>query len=408
VAKDPKKQRPHPTPSERIPLREDGLASPQSVGAKRASPAADGGQPPRTLIMRALSLPTMPAPGPRVQTPSAGAPSVPAPPPPSTRFPTPAEVAAALPAQRPQLIPVPSPGQAKTQDIAIREPSPPPAPVGALVPVSSPPPAAVYPADSWSSPLPQGGEPRAQPWSPAPHMEGGGGGGVALRKKLRPEVPKAVVEVMRVALPARRDSRLSLIGDQGSGRAAAFRVLRHRLMGRGDPRTVLVTSAFDGEGKTTCALNLAIALAESGRFKVLLLEANVHRPAVSTVLGIQPHWCFLEQLANHREDMNARWVVTEVEPVGLNVLAIAPHRNDVRGLHGPSFTAAMDRLRGAYDYIVVDGSSVLTSSEATLIGDSVDGLILVARAHKARARMVRRALELFPATDVIGTVLMDV
>jgi Mrp family chromosome partitioning ATPase len=416
VAKDPKKHRPHQTPSERIPLREDGLASPQSVGAKRASPNPDGGQPPRTLIMRALSLPTMPPPGGRVQTPSGGANAVPGSNPngpASARVPTPGQGEPVAPVQsvpsRPQLMTVPAPVTPRPQDPVTREvpaPSPAPAPVGALVPISSPPPPVAYQGDSWSSPLPSSA-PIAQPWSPAPH-EGPARQGVALRKKLRPDVPKAVVEAMKVTLSGRRDPRVSLLGDQGSGRAAAFRVLRHRLMGRGDPRTVLVTSAVDGEGKTSCAINLAVALAESGRFKVLLLDANVHRPAVASALGVQPPWCFLEQLANHRDDMNAHWVVTELEPVGMHVLAIAPQRNEARALHGPSFTAAMDRLRGAYDYIVVDGSSVLTGSEATLISDSVDGLIIVTKAHRARARLVRKALELFPATDIIGTVLMDI
>src|SRR4051812_33115113 len=71
--------------------------------------------------------------------------------------------------------------------------------------------------------------------------------------------------------PVDPDHRLILLRDPDSARAASFRVLRHRLEQRGNPRTIAVTSAEEGEGKTTCAANLAMALGECERARVLLV-----------------------------------------------------------------------------------------------------------------------------------------
>lgn len=84
------------------------------------------------------------------------------------------------------------------------------------------------------------------------------------------------------------DRRAVILRNPLSARAASFRVLRHRLVDQGDPKAVVVTSAQDCEGKTTCALNLAWALAESGRNRVLLLEVNTARPALAGLLGFLP------------------------------------------------------------------------------------------------------------------------
>ena len=407
------------SPTERHPLRDDGLGSPQSVGGKRQGGATpDGGRPPRTLVMQALNLPPMPPPGPaRPVTPAAGSGPVQvpraAPPaqnnarqsahPQSNRWPEPQEIPVGGP--DPRLAPPEPAGHGGGGGQGGRIPTPaasPPTQHAHHAPPQQPSTSGSYPPGSWPA---TGGPPPSGGARPTPHANVAARTYVP-RKKVRPDVPKAVIEAVRVALPATRDPRLTLLREQASARDAAFRVLRHRVVDRGDPRSVLVTSAGDGEGKTTTALNLALALAESGRFKVLLIEVNVRRPAVAAVLGIQPPSCFLDQLAGHRQDINARWVVADLDPVGLHVLAISP-KGDARALHGPTFNAAMDRLRGAYDYLVVDGSSILTGSETALIADSVDGLVFVARAHRARARQVRKALEMFSAADIVGTVLMD-
>jgi len=221
------------------------------------------------------------------------------------------------------------------------------------------------------------------------------------------EVAPARVMVSRFALPARIDPHLSVLQPEATTRAAGFRALRHRLTEQKDPRVILVTSAEDGEGKTSCAANLALALAESGRFKVLLVEANLRRPRLASIFGFQPGRCLLAQLTIHREQIETPWVVTEIQPVGLHALVIAPGGTADAVLHGPTFAASLARLRLVYDYVVLDGPSILTSADASIIQDSVDAVVLVVRSGVARNRTVQQALSQLSADMVAGLVLMD-
>jgi len=91
-----------------------------------------------------------------------------------------------------------------------------------------------------------------------------------------------VLNVHRVEQERGTDRRLLMLEAPDSQAAAAFRVLRHRLVRNGEPKVMLVTSPNVGEGKTTCALNLALALCEAGRARVTeLFSADVTAAAVS-------------------------------------------------------------------------------------------------------------------------------
>jgi Mrp family chromosome partitioning ATPase len=195
--------------------------------------------------------------------------------------------------------------------------------------------------------------------------------------------------------------------DGSTERAAAFRALRRRLAEQRDPHAILVTSAQDDEGKTTCAANLALALAESGRRSVLLVEANLRRPKLSEIFGFKPERFFNAQLAAHREQIDSPWMTTELRPTGLHVLAATPDATGDEGLHGPTFSASIARWRGAFDYVVVDGPSILESCDASIIHDSVDAVVMVVRSGVSRNRTVKRALEQISADMVAGIVLMD-
>jgi Mrp family chromosome partitioning ATPase len=198
-----------------------------------------------------------------------------------------------------------------------------------------------------------------------------------------------------------------MLMDGSTERSAAFRALRRRLAEQKDPHAILVTSAQDDEGKTTCAANLALALVESGRRSVLLVEANLRRPKLSEIFGFQPACSFADQLAAHREQIDGPWQTTELRPAGLHVLAAAPGATGDEVLHGPTFSASITRWRCAFDYVVVDGPSILESCDASIIHDSVDAVVMVVRSGVSRNRTVKRALEQISADMVAGIVLMD-
>jgi Mrp family chromosome partitioning ATPase len=225
--------------------------------------------------------------------------------------------------------------------------------------------------------------------------------------KARPSVPAAEVSASRHTVPSERKWPLVLLNPKLLPQAASIRSLRHRLAERGEPRVVAVTSAARREGKTFCAVNLALSLAEVRRSRVLLLEANSYQPSLASVFGLTKHVCFFDQLEAHKKDFLAPWKVTELSTYDLHLLAVEPRSSKLRALEGGTFAHCLDSLRGAYDYIVIDAPSVSSGPDIPLLEDAVDGLVFVARADRSRARTLRYALEQVSPQDLLGVVLLD-
>lgn len=204
------------------------------------------------------------------------------------------------------------------------------------------------------------------------------------------------------------DSRLVIMREPDSERAAAYRVLRHHLLESGRPQVVIVSSAQPGEGKTTTALNLALALAECGRAKVLLAETHVRRPQLANIFRCVPPWCFAEQLAAHRNQPMLPWSLVDIPQLWLHVAPINPRIEKTQLLDAPAFAIAMERLRLAgYDHIVIDAPPVLGSADVNLMADAADGVIMAVKARTSTTRDLSKAVEQIGAKKVIGTVLCE-
>jgi Mrp family chromosome partitioning ATPase len=204
------------------------------------------------------------------------------------------------------------------------------------------------------------------------------------------------------------DPRLQLAIDPDAERSAAFRVLRHHLLEVGRPQVVIVSSPVEGEGKTTTAINLALALAECGRAKTLLVETHVRRPQLSNIFRFVPPWCFAEQLAAHRHQPAMPWSLIDIPQLWLHVAAINPRIAQTQLLDGPAFAIAMERLRLAgYDHIVVDAPPVLGSADVNLMADAADSVVFALRARKSMMRDVRRAIDQLGGRKIAGTILLE-
>jgi Mrp family chromosome partitioning ATPase len=214
------------------------------------------------------------------------------------------------------------------------------------------------------------------------------------------------VEVQHETLPEKLDGRLVLLRDPASERANRFRLLRHRLLGRGDPHLIAVTSALSGEGKTTSALNLGLAIAEEASARVLVVEANVHTPVMGQIFGFRPIECFSEQVG--RGDGPLRpWIVVGLDAVRLHVAAVDAASPMKRRLDRLQLGAALRDLRSVYDYVIVDTPAALEIADTSMVADCVDGVIIVARGRHTRRRHVRRVLEQLSPAPIVGLVLLD-
>jgi len=233
---------------------------------------------------------------------------------------------------------------------------------------------------------------------------------IPISQKPMPAGPPPEIGLTQHALPTdvTHDPRLVLMREPDSERSAAYRVLRHHLLEAGRPQVVIVSSAQPGEGKTMTALNLALALAECGRAKVLLAETHVRRPQLASIFRCVPPWCFAEQLAAHRHQPMLPWSLVDIPQAWLHAAPINPRIEKTQLLDAPAFAIAMDRLRLAgYDHIVIDAPPVLGSADVNLMADAADAVLFAVRARTSTTRDLRKAVDQIGQKKVIGTVLCE-
>ncbi len=188
----------------------------------------------------------------------------------------------------------------------------------------------------------------------------------------------------------------------------AFRLLRTNLffieLDKG-LKTIAVTSAVPGEGKTVVAVNLAAALAMQEE-RVLIIDADFRAPAVHRVLLLPQTPGFTDILVDH---LSVRSVVREVEGLpNLSVITagrIPPNPAEVTG--SARMRQLVEELRGSFDRIIFDGPPVLGATDAVLLASYVDGALVVLRKGKIDRRAVRRMSEILDHTRVtiLGGVL---
>jgi Mrp family chromosome partitioning ATPase len=208
-----------------------------------------------------------------------------------------------------------------------------------------------------------------------------------------------------VDLPESLDPRLAVLREPTSAQARSYRLLQHRLAGHGNPRVVAVTSARAGEGKTTCATNLALTLAEASSARVLLIEANLARPELGRLFGFEPN-SFMDRLIQ-RLDSTPPYPVAAVCGSRLQVAALKTTPHDSFRLDGKLLQTAIRSLRGCYDHIIIDAPSVLESADVDAVSASADGFVVAVRVGKSNKSDLRHAVnQLYPA-KVFGVVLLD-
>lgn len=230
-----------------------------------------------------------------------------------------------------------------------------------------------------------------------------------------PEPPREVITTLALSSPvmviedvqleAPLDPRLIVLREPASPRARSFRLLQHRLLSERDPRVIAVSSALAGEGKTTCAANLALVLAESSFARVLLLDANLRRPGVADIFGYEPVDNLMTKLLRN-EDVSAPYAVASTSSTRLQLAALRPDVAAGKRLDRPLFVALLHALREAYDYIVIDTAAVLESADANVASQSADAVVMSTRAGKSRRDQLRKAIEHLRPANVLGAVLL--
>jgi capsular exopolysaccharide synthesis family protein len=181
------------------------------------------------------------------------------------------------------------------------------------------------------------------------------------------------------------------------------------------PSSVLVTSSNVGEGKTTVACSLAIALADVTRLaegngtgmvpRVLIVDADLRAPRVHTVLGV-PQGPGLAELIEGTVP-----VVEVVRPCKVPGLCVLPAgtatANAADALGSASFKRVLRSLNQLFDIVVIDSPPVLAVSDAAVIAREGLPVLMVIGADKTGLRSARAALDQIhgPGTRILGVVL---
>jgi protein-tyrosine kinase len=188
--------------------------------------------------------------------------------------------------------------------------------------------------------------------------------------------------------------------------AEQYRSLRGRIDALASQRpikTLAVTSANSGEGKSTCAVNLATVTAMSVGRNVLLIDCDLRRPKIHWTLGLQPQAGLAEVLLNQATVTDA---IQKLDGINLDILpvrTIPPNPSEL--LASPEMQRLLEEVSGRYDRIILDTPACLGLPDAKSVSEICDGLVMVVRADVTPKEEVQAALDILDRRRVVGLVL---
>jgi capsular exopolysaccharide synthesis family protein len=207
--------------------------------------------------------------------------------------------------------------------------------------------------------------------------------------------------------PRMSDFPLAVLADPWSPRAEEFRKVRTNLqfVDVDQPcKTIVLTSALSGEGKTSTLCNLAITLSRAGR-RVAVVETDLRRPRVADYLGLEGGVGVTSVLADRVGLAEA------IQPWGassFDVLTSGPiPPNPSELLASRQMAGLLAELRDSYDVVLLDTPPVLPVTDAAVLGAACDGALVVVRYGRTTTHQVAAAASALRAASVrlLGTVL---
>jgi len=231
--------------------------------------------------------------------------------------------------------------------------------------------------------------------------------------KARPARITSTTQTLRIDLDRlRRQSMITPDGERTPVAESFRRIKRQILTNAANPRAgvpanlVLVTSALAKEGKTFCAINLALSIALEMDHTVLLVDADVAKPSVPQALGLEAEKGLMDILLDGRIDLAEVLWKTDIDKLTL-LPAGAAHQHATELLASDAMRVLLREMASRYrDRIIIfDSPPLLAASEAGVLASQMGQIVMVVEAGRTTEAALKDALGRVESSKVAGLLL---
>jgi protein-tyrosine kinase len=192
--------------------------------------------------------------------------------------------------------------------------------------------------------------------------------------------------------------------------AEQYRAIRSRITQHEDHaplRTVMVTSPGGGEGKSVTAANLALTMAQEFQRRVVLVDADLRRPSVQALFGIDEGGPGLSEVLAGEATLDE--VLVNLPDYRLTVLpAGSTPQFPTELLGSAAMRRTLDLLRARFDRVLLDLPAVMPLADVGTVAPLADGVVMVVRAGVTQRPALDQALTTLEDTKILGVVLNEV
>lgn len=204
-----------------------------------------------------------------------------------------------------------------------------------------------------------------------------------------------------------REYDLKTLENPKSPTAEAYRVLRTNLKFTSVDNAVkhiLFTSSGPLEGKSSIVANLAFSMSQAGK-RVLIIDADLRNPSQHKIFGLSNFTGLTTTLI---EDISAFTYIVKTQHEGLDILTSGPiPPNPAELLDSRRMKKIMQEINPVYEFVLIDSPPVIAITDASVIAQSVDGVILILAAGEVEREYALRAKEQLEkvGAKILGIVL---
>jgi len=228
----------------------------------------------------------------------------------------------------------------------------------------------------------------------------------ALKKSRNQKDKETPLDVLKSSASPSTD--LVVVKYPGSPAAEYFRFLRSQILypaHREPPRTIMVTSAVSGDGKSFVATNLAACIATGIKEHVLLLDCDLRAPGLYKVFGIDTKREGLSSYLTNKSELSDLLCKTDIPK-----LTILPGGNSIANpselLSSEKMQHLISEVRNRYPdrFVILDTTPLELAPETSVLANQIDGVLMVVQYAKTPRKLVKSAIERIGKEKLLGIV----